>query len=137
MIALISCSGGGYDGYKTKSVSSLLYPTISEIPETWVFVNKNSNKYYQVIRYRNYWELSHPGFGQGQNTRINPGYHLGDEKGFGGFDWVDTYQTLDEAKKAAEGSGDVFLFALGKNYQYHDGSLYDNSTEEKLIKIIP
>lgn len=135
IIGIASCSSGGFEGYKTKSVSSLLYPTISEILETWVFVNRNSNKYYRVIKYRNYWELSHLGYSRNQNTKITPGYHLGDEKGFGGFDWDHTFQTLEEAKEAAESRGDAFLFNLGREYQYHDGSLYDNSSQEKLKRI--
>lgn len=131
IVLFTSCIGNGDTIYR--GASENFYP-VSEQPRVYVIFNKKAGNYIKVIEFRNKWVLNHPGYSEAYDTNIEPGFHLADGVGYNGYDFEHTFSSIREAIKHARKCGNLYVFSLGSEYQYHDGALYSVYPFKKLKK---
>ncbi len=114
--------------------SDTRFYSISERPKVFIVYDNDTKTYYKIIQFKNSWELSFPGYTEDFNVVINSGYHLYDNKGYNGYDFKHTYNSLTGAINKARNSGDIYTQVLGDEYQFRDGNLYSIHPFKKLTR---
>ncbi|OJW99073.1 MAG: hypothetical protein BGO70_03695 [Bacteroidetes bacterium 43-93] len=130
MHSLTGCSSH----YKVYEDTDANFYPVPENPEILIYYDAERKGYYKVIHFTSHYELSHPGYGDMFNTKIEPGYHLADGQGYNGYDFEHTFKSANDAISQASKSGNIYFFNLGSEYQFHDGSLYSTNPFHKLNK---